>query len=920
MTTSSLQPAAPFTILIRNGSSSDNHFIVEKSTTIDQLMADANRRLGGGGRLVSGGTQLQTGKRLGDYPSIREGSEIQFIRGCIGGAHDIKTPSALPDQVSGEVKDDRDLEKLPSLSNVRADQVSGEVKDDRDLEKLPSLSNACIGTEDELGRLTQYGENFQKLKGVLESSPFKEEVGNLSLALEVLASLAVNELQTIRAVIDLYGLMTETLDDILSYKTKDGASIAALEPSDDVRKAVTEMNAFGKQFCSEVQNMFPSSHKEHFVTVVKARWLRKDRKAWAEGKLEEFKALLKKFKLRTLTLIYLTTESMHGKLETVGDHAENASIYAEKNHKILNHLKAVLPSVSPEEMAIVTIRGRMTQQSKDTDANVIAECRAHEPHARDNPFKGKTIFQIVDLDRRGVLWWAAYYGLPRTFEYVLHHTTIEDLNSQSYEDTPSKSIPGLMIEHPALQVAMVHLCKSSTFPEFRQWLRSQPRTMAYVFEELQRKLNTAKAHPVLKGRNRMGNLFQLVYCIRSITNNFLSQDKRVAEELLKVFETRSFEIFGKDQLEQARALLPVALVSNLLPLHTSDANHIEPHSVYHEEMPKISSLTLDICIDDAKSGDWCDATASLNNLLEQGSLTKLRLKGCGEETTSLAPMARLVHLTTNKHLKKLTLEVEDGNQTWDFLDEDFTSVKRLKRLKKLKRLRIEVQYLSSGRLEVLAKLIAKSGIKYLALVCKSKYKLIKEDVNTLAGALEANKALKYLRMDGFDMDSPVKFAIVEAFLCGREPGEYHDLFHLQFDGKIPLALFFERLEAFKCFKEARAFNTKHEAYKALIEAARKDEEKGEFAFNSGKHDDWPLWNSRVWAVWCRRHYETNCGVCQFYCLGALDGSNHTGSGDVDCRKHSWKGTMDPFDDILLTKDQYASDLICDVCEKRNWQN
>ncbi|KAI8589737.1 hypothetical protein BDZ88DRAFT_451879 [Geranomyces variabilis] len=85
MTTSSLQPAAPFTILIRNGPSSDNHFIVEKSTTIDQLMADANRRLGGGGRLVSGGTQLQTGKRIGDYPSIREGSEIQFIRGCIGG-------------------------------------------------------------------------------------------------------------------------------------------------------------------------------------------------------------------------------------------------------------------------------------------------------------------------------------------------------------------------------------------------------------------------------------------------------------------------------------------------------------------------------------------------------------------------------------------------------------------------------------------------------------------------------------------------------------------------------------------------------------------------------------------------------------------------------------------------------------------
>ncbi|KAJ3175748.1 hypothetical protein HDU87_005741 [Geranomyces variabilis] len=157
MTTSSLQPAVPFTILIRNGTSSDNQFIVQKSTSIDQLMVDANRRFGGAGRLLSGGTQLQTGRTIGHYPSIREGSEIQFIRGCIGGMavfeetigqgrrgrasvdplgvvqrrFSIKTPYAppnllvptLPSQASGDVKYDRNLKELPPLPKLGVDLV-----------------------------------------------------------------------------------------------------------------------------------------------------------------------------------------------------------------------------------------------------------------------------------------------------------------------------------------------------------------------------------------------------------------------------------------------------------------------------------------------------------------------------------------------------------------------------------------------------------------------------------------------------------------------------------------------------------------------------------------------------------------------------------------------------------------------------
>ncbi|KAI8589736.1 hypothetical protein BDZ88DRAFT_417178 [Geranomyces variabilis] len=869
-------------------------------------------------------------------------------------ALDIKTPSALPHQVSGEVKDDRDLEKLPSLSN------------------------ACIGTEDELGRLTQYGENFQKLKGVLESPFFKKEVGNLSEALDVLASLhpaigcilavvkqmgalAVNELQTIRAVIDLYGLMTETLDDILSYKTKHGASIAALEPSDDVRKAVTEMNAFGKQFCSEVQNMFPSSHKEHLVAVVKAKWLRKDRKAWAEGKLEEFKALLKKFKLRTLTLIYLTTESMHGKLETVGDYAQNASFYAEKNHKILNHIKAVLPSVSPEEMAIVTIRSRMTQQSKDTDANVIAECRAHEPHARDNPFNGKTIFQIVDLDRRGVLWWAAYYGLPRTFEYVLHHTTIEDLNSQSYEDTPSKSIPGLMIEHPALQFSMSYICKKNRFLEFKEWMRSQPKTMAYVFEELQRKLILSMALPTHERRGKLGLLFRLLYCIHSVTDHFLSKDQGVATELLKIFESRSFELFGSDQplpaetLEQGRAVvrginilckaahssklavrLPVALVADLFPLHTKGTHDIEPYSVFHEQASKVSGLKLDILIADTDAGaglaaDCSNAIASLDDVLKNGTLTELRLKACGAkmqlgpkyEQGLPAPTALFDHLVNNKNFKTLTLEIEDSNETWDFFDlgtTTFESLSQLKKLDNLKRLRVEVHHMSQRRLEVLADLLTEPRIEHVAIVCKRKYELHNVDngVKVLIGALKANEVVKYLRMDGFTMDPETKFAIVTAFLHRHrhEKPRYHDMFHLQFDGETPLSFFFANIEEFAATSPQIA------AYKKLVSCSREDDrETGEFSLNGGRNGDLPLWKSRLFTLWSRRHYETDCGVCQFYCVGEFDGMRHTGHGDVDplevARKHSWKGVKDPFDDTWFTNSQGSTDFICYICNERN---
>ncbi|KAJ3134430.1 hypothetical protein HDU90_005044 [Geranomyces variabilis] len=75
---------APFTIFIRNGAR--HSFIVDKSMTIDNLLNDARRRLGGGGsRLVLNNQQLMSGRTVGDYPSLKEGSDVAYIQSCNGG-------------------------------------------------------------------------------------------------------------------------------------------------------------------------------------------------------------------------------------------------------------------------------------------------------------------------------------------------------------------------------------------------------------------------------------------------------------------------------------------------------------------------------------------------------------------------------------------------------------------------------------------------------------------------------------------------------------------------------------------------------------------------------------------------------------------------------------------------------------------
>ncbi|KAI8593429.1 hypothetical protein BDZ88DRAFT_141867 [Geranomyces variabilis] len=309
---------------------------------------------------------------------------------------------------------------------------------------------------------------------------------------------------------------------------------------------------------------------------------------------------------------------------------------------MLKHMM-VRPTVSPEERAIIEIRSEMMRPSKDIDSNAIAECRAHE--SRGYPFTGKSIFQIVDLDRRGVLWWAAHYGLPKTFAYVMHHASIEDLNAQSNEEAPSMSIPGLMIEHPALQWSMFSLCRKNATPIFKHWMASQPKTMAYIYEQLHSKLLKITAPPTQGQHGRGRIVFWLLLCLYSITDNILGQDASLTKKLLKQFQNRSFELFAKDQplastLEQRRAVMvcintlckaahspdlvvrvPLSLVPRLL--HTKGI-----HSAFHEDALNISVLKLDIVIDAGAglAADCSKAIAALADVFQTGNLTEVRLK------------------------------------------------------------------------------------------------------------------------------------------------------------------------------------------------------------------------------------------------------------------------------------------------------